>query len=451
MDAMPQDPPSAPFPPEHALTRRRAVLAGGLAGLPLLSAFAGPAWAQASRRPPRVVVSTDIGGTDPDDFQSLVHLLLYADSLELEGLISSPFGPGRLEHIHQVIDLYARDYPNLSTWSDRYPSPRALRAISKQGETEVAPHAGHRAPTDGSRWIVACARRPDPRPLHVLVWGGIEDLAQALHDAPDILPRLRVYFIGGPNKKWCVDAYQYIAANHPKLWIIEANATYRGWFTGGDQSGERDNTAFVARHVAGRGALGEFFTTQLAGTIKMGDTPSVGWVLGGHAEDPTHPGWGGRFVRAWSREPASFRRLTTSADRMEQFGVLQLALPAGAKGPAQPGAVLRVENQTLEGSVDGDGALRFRFSPKDAKTYAYRVEGGGPGFDGATGQITATRPAFDADRHPARRWPNWWTDDPAEAVAEGPHLGARTVSRWRAAFLEDFAQRIARCQTPSPP
>jgi hypothetical protein len=36
---------------------------------------------------PRVIVSTDIGGTDPDDFQSMVHLLVYADSLELEGLI----------------------------------------------------------------------------------------------------------------------------------------------------------------------------------------------------------------------------------------------------------------------------------------------------------------------------------------------------------------------------
>ena len=27
---------------------------------------------------PRVLVSTDIGGSDPDDFQSMVHLLVYA-------------------------------------------------------------------------------------------------------------------------------------------------------------------------------------------------------------------------------------------------------------------------------------------------------------------------------------------------------------------------------------
>jgi hypothetical protein len=71
---------------------------------------------------PRMVVSTDIGETDPDDFQSMVHLLVYADALDLEGLISSPCGPGRKEHILQVIDHYARDYKNLRTYSGKYPT-----------------------------------------------------------------------------------------------------------------------------------------------------------------------------------------------------------------------------------------------------------------------------------------------------------------------------------------
>src|SRR5215212_7530209 len=85
---------------------------------------------------PRVLVSTDIGGTDPDDTQSMVHLLLYDDVFDLEGLISSPYGPGRASHILAVIDRYARDYPNLRSHSNRYPSPDALRAMTKQGETE---------------------------------------------------------------------------------------------------------------------------------------------------------------------------------------------------------------------------------------------------------------------------------------------------------------------------
>ncbi len=39
----------------------------------------------------------------------MVHLLVSADSFDLEGIISSPFGPGRKEHILQVIDCHAGD------------------------------------------------------------------------------------------------------------------------------------------------------------------------------------------------------------------------------------------------------------------------------------------------------------------------------------------------------
>ena len=77
------------------------------------------------------MVSTDIGGTDPDDFQSMVHLLVYADVFDIEGLISSPFGPGRREHTLQVIDCYAQDYPNLKTYSEGYPTPELLRAVTR--------------------------------------------------------------------------------------------------------------------------------------------------------------------------------------------------------------------------------------------------------------------------------------------------------------------------------
>lgn len=178
----------------------------------------------------------------------MVHLLVYADVLDIEGLISSPFGEGIAKDILDVIDCYEEDWVNIKSYSDDYPTPAELRAITKQGETERAPFAGVRKSTQGSNWIIECARRDDPRPLNVLVWGLLEDVAQALHDAPDILPKLRVFWIGGPNKKWSPDAYQYIATNHPKLWIIESNATYRGWFTGGNQRGVWGNEHLADVH-----------------------------------------------------------------------------------------------------------------------------------------------------------------------------------------------------------
>ncbi len=428
----------------------------------------------------RVLVSTDIGGTDPDDFQSMVHLLVYADVFDIEGLVSSPYGPGRKEDILKVIDCYAKDYANLKTYSDTYPTPDALRAMTRQGETLMAPYAGVRRPTEGSEWIVRCARRDDLRPLHVLVWGGIEDLAQALHDAPDIKAKLRVYWIGGPNKKWSPDAYQYIADNHPDLWIIEANATYRGWFVGGNQSGQWSNSGFVAKHVAGKGALGDFFNTQLGGTIKMGDTPSVGWLLFGDPVDPTRlgwggrlirarekpsvhwlqfgrppeptqPGWGGQFVRAWERPHLIFNRLTTQKDRIEQFSVFELVLPIDAETPTNPEASMLIENQSLVGDFGLKGSVRFRFSPKAPKTYSYRIKSKIPALDGKTGELTSFIPPSEVAKRPSPRLPNWWTDDPSPDVAEGPHIGAKTVNQWREDFLRDFAARMPRCESPASP
>lgn len=393
----------------------------------------------------RIVVSTDIGGTDPDDFQSMVHLLVYADTLDVEGLISSPFGPGRKQHILDVIDCYGEDYASLRSYSDKYPTPDALRRITKQGEIEVAPYAGVRAATEGSRWIIECARRDDPRPLHVLVWGGIEDLAQALHDAPDILPKLRVYFIGGPNKKWGPNAYQYIAEHHSDLWIIEANATYRGWFTGGNQSGEWGNREFVTQHIAGHGALGDFFYASM-NSIKMGDTPSVGWLLSGKPEDPSQAGWGGQFVRAWKRPYSRFNRLTTPNDQMEVFGILELVLPLDDNLPEKPAAELLADQLALAGYVPGDGTIRFRFCPKAAKAYEFKIRSNIPALDGKVGGITSIAPSPAIAQNPSPDLPHWWTDNPAAEFAEREHHGAKSVSRWREDFLNDFAKRMLRCK-----
>ena len=401
-------------------------------------------------QPHRVVVSTDIGGTDPDDFQSMVHLLVYADSLEIEGLISSPYGPGRKQHILDVIDCYERDFAKLQSYSIKYPTPDTLREITKQGETEVAPYVGVRVATEGSRWLIECARRDDPRPLHVLVWGGIEDLAQALHDAPEILPKLRVYYIGGPNKKWGPNAYQYIADHHPNLWIIEANATYRGWFTGGNQSGEWGNREFVNQQIAGHGALGDFFYKSL-NSMKMGDTPSVGWLLSGNPEDPSQPGWGGQFVRAWKRPYSRFNRMTTSEDQMEVFGVLELVLPLddkllSDKRPEKPTAELMADRLALVGYMPGDGTMRFRFCPKAAKTYEFEIRSNIPALGGMRGGITSVAPSPAVAQNPAPDIPYWWTDNPAPELAEREHHGAKSVSRWRKDFLSDFAKRMMRCK-----
>jgi hypothetical protein len=245
---------------------------------------------------PRVVVSTDIGGSDPDDFQSMVHLLMYADALDIEGLISSPPQGGRAQHIYECLDAYEKDYARLKRASLRFPTPDALRNVVNQGAIDPAPERGFSTPTQGSRWIIQCAQRDDRRPLWVLVWGSITDVAQAVHDDPAIKGRLRVYSIGSWNTRNDVAARDYLFKQHPDLWWIESDTTFRGMYMGGKQDDDLGNRSFVERHVKGHGALGKLLYAKKR-DIKMGDTPSVLFMLRGDLNDPTKPSWGGSYVR----------------------------------------------------------------------------------------------------------------------------------------------------------
>lgn len=149
----------------------------------------------------RVVISSDIGGSDEDDIQSMVHYLVYSDLFDTEALISSPPNQGRKADILEVIDVYARDYPKLRTHSPEYPTPEYLRSITKQGHIDRAPQAGYSHSTEGSNYLIQCANKSDKRPLYVLVWGSITDIAQALHDEPGIKSKIRVHFIASWNQR----------------------------------------------------------------------------------------------------------------------------------------------------------------------------------------------------------------------------------------------------------
>lgn len=262
------------------------------------TAFAAdlPSGALAGDRP-RVIISSDIGGSDPDDFQSMVHLLMYADVLDIEGLISSPPNAGRAKHIYESLDVYAQDYPKLKMASTRYPTPEQLRSLVKQGAIDSSPKQGYSVPTEGSRWIIECARRADDRPLWVLVWGSITDVAQAVHDDPSIKRNLRVYSIGSWNTKNDQSARDYLFGHHADLWWVESDTTFRGMYMGGRQDGDLGNRSFIEQHVKGHGALGDYYFKKKS-DIKMGDTPSLLFLLRGNLDDPSQPSWGGSYVKA---------------------------------------------------------------------------------------------------------------------------------------------------------
>ncbi|WP_425635889.1 DUF1593 domain-containing protein [Algoriphagus yeomjeoni] len=245
----------------------------------------------------RIIVSTDIGGSDPDDYQSLVHLFLYADTLEIVGIVSSPPYEGRKEHILEVIDAYKKDYPKLIAHSKEYPSPKQLRSVSAQGAIE--PQEGPSPTSDiseGAKLIVEEAKKKDSRPLYVLVWGSLTDVAQALHFSPEIKDKIRVYAIGSWNTVQDTNARNYIFEQHPDLWFIENNTTFRGMYMGGYQEDDYGNETFVSAHIKDHGTLGDLFYGKKK-DIKMGDTPSVLYMLHGDPSDPESSSWGGQFIK----------------------------------------------------------------------------------------------------------------------------------------------------------
>ena len=166
----------------------------------------------------------------------------------------------------------------------------------KQGAIDAAPPRGFSQPTDGSRWIIQRATHDDDRPLWILVWGSITDVAQAVHDAPHIKPRLRVYSIGSWNTKHDQSARDYLFDKHRDLWWVESDTTFRGMYMGGEQEGDLGNRAFIEQHVKSHGRLGDLLYAKKR-DIKMGDSPSVLFLLRGDLTDPSKPSWGGSYVK----------------------------------------------------------------------------------------------------------------------------------------------------------
>lgn len=242
-----------------------------------------------------VIVSTDIGGDDPDDQQSLVHFLLYADRFEVLGIISSPPGKGQLIDIEEVIEAYEQDFPKLKASGMEYPSPVQLRNISSQGEKEIQTSEIPERLSSGAEFM-AKQILDYGKPVYVLIWGSITDLAQAIHFYPEIKPLIRVYSIGSWNTQQDQKSRDYLWNNHPDFWWIENNTTFRGMYIGGIQDDPWGNISFVETSLKDFGSLGKLFYEKKP-DIKMGDTPSVLYLLNGNPEDPESESWGGSFIK----------------------------------------------------------------------------------------------------------------------------------------------------------
>lgn len=293
---------------------------------------------------PRLVVLTDIGG-DPDDRQSLVRLLVYANEFSIEGLIASAAGtPGELKEsltrpdlIRTAIAAYGEVLPNLSRHATGWPSADDLLHVVKTGN----PHRGRTFigeghDTEGSRWLIARIDAGTPaQPLNVSIWGGQTDLAQALwrvkqdRGPAGFAEFVRRFHVCDTSDQDGIA--EWMRREFPGMFYIlskaaagrdKREATFRGMYLGGDES--LTSRAWVEQNVLSRGPLGALYPTKAYtapnphACLKEGDTPSWFFFLplgGNDPRDPTKPGWGGQFQLAsdgWYRDLPSGGRETVS-------------------------------------------------------------------------------------------------------------------------------------------
>ena len=149
----------------------------------------------------RVIVLTDIsslqsGYLEPDDAQSMVRFLLYSNDFDIEELIATAYGQhgAHPELIKEFISGYEKVYPNLIKHASGFPTARELSEKVGCGSALTGvERIGQGHATQGSDMIVSALKKPDARPLWVLIWGEALDLAQY---QSDFARRL----------KWCIDA-----------------------------------------------------------------------------------------------------------------------------------------------------------------------------------------------------------------------------------------------------
>lgn len=243
----------------------------------------------------RLIVTTDLGGTDPDDVQSMIHLLVCSNVFDIEGLISSTVwidNPDNSSKIGEIIDCYGAVLPHLKKQADGYPDLDYLKSIIKRGqEKSNMSGVGEGKDSPGSELIIAAVdKKGDDRPVWISAWGGMNTLAQALwkvqntrtaKDVKKFVSKIRIYDVLGQD-----DAGAWIAKNFPGIVYIRNSKIY-GW---------APSDEWTKENIQNRMPLGSYYPNRIWAI--EGDTPAFLYAYANGLNVPDHldyGGWGGRF------------------------------------------------------------------------------------------------------------------------------------------------------------
>jgi hypothetical protein len=284
----------------------------------ILCVLAGTALAQQQQRL-RLIVETDAGG-DPDDEQSLVRFLVYANEWDVEGIIANRPAARDRENLNPVrdglgivrrqLEAYGQVYEKLVSHDRRYPAKEALWRVTVAGYDDVE---------DGVQLVMRAVDRDDPRPVWFLNWGTDKESGQSsLKRALDrVLTERGAEGYAGFKRKirlssadkfgdhtWKIEppfeswAYAYFPEMDGGRWYWRFSAITKN-------AGGFD----IKRDVLeGHGPLGKLYPTNTTHPQKEGDTMTFLNLIPNGLNEPEHPEWGSWSGRFSVREEAGARR-----------------------------------------------------------------------------------------------------------------------------------------------
>ena len=259
-----------------------------------------------------MIILSDIEA-DPDDAQSFVRLLLYANQIDIKGMIAttSCWQKSRVapESIKKIVRAYGYVQANLNKHEAGFPSENELLLTVKQGLAKYGMSGvGTGQDSEGSDWIIKILEDSDPRPLHICVWGGANTLAQALFKLKEtrknpelkrLIAKLRVYTISDQD-----DSGLWLRNTFPDLhYVVSPGDDYGSatWsainsYIKGISNEEISNKWLAQNIQQGHGPLGAAYPDVAWGM--EGDTPSYLNLIPNGLNNPEYPnwgGWGGRY------------------------------------------------------------------------------------------------------------------------------------------------------------
>lgn len=274
---------------------------------------------------PRVVILSDISN-EPDDAESLVRYLLYANQFTTEGIIActSTWMKTKTcpQDMEKIIAAYRGAVDNLNAHAHphmQYPSADSLMALVRSGPPVYGMAAvGDDVPLSkgGELLLERIAAETDgDQPLWVLCWGGTNVLASVLlhirnsfsaAQAARLRSQLRVYAISDQDDTgaWIRNQFPdvfYIASVHG--WNQYGLATWTGIsgdnyyrFDQGGPDFSKMTKAWIRANIQ-IGPLGSAYPDYMF--IPEGDTPTFLYLVQNGLGDPEHPeygSWGGRYT-----------------------------------------------------------------------------------------------------------------------------------------------------------